>query len=242
MLISKKQLKNHVCSDDDSRRTLMFIRFDKKGAMSTDGKRAMLVPYPTQNPSMLRESVEEAAKAEFTNPVLIHKNDAAEIASGMKPISLPVHGKQIPLVAISSGGMNQSEYFVVQNNIDSDKRMAVKRSDPGNFPEVDNFFDIHEGDLTLRFTLKLLADLLNKMAAAAGPDQPFVEFRFSSDPLLPIQIATFGDERPGVRGCIMQCRTTEAVKYAGHNETSSGKAADGKRDGQDGQKEDGGEE
>lgn len=59
MIISKAQLENNVASKDDSRVALKHIVFCKEGAVSTDGKQLLVIPYPDKATDVYTTSADE---------------------------------------------------------------------------------------------------------------------------------------------------------------------------------------
>jgi len=212
MLISKKQLKNHVCSKDETREALRYICFTKDGAVSTDGKVLMVVPYPrwNENTRFASRDIKEKAEAEFTRPVMIHAKDAPNIAASMKTQDFIFYGKQQPLAAIlDEGGADEQQstrYTVAFNDPETYLTMKFVRPSITHFPNYQRYLEHRPDDIVLRFNTALLADLLRKMSAAASDDQAYVDLRIKpaeNGAVEPVQLATCGDGKPGVQAVIM---------------------------------------
>lgn len=222
MLISKKQLKNHVCSKDETRKALRYIHFTKDGAVSTDGKVLMVVPYPrwNENTRFASRDIKEKAEAELTRPVMIHAQDAPNIAASMKTQNFIFSGKQQPLAAIlDEGGADEQQstrYTVAFNDPETYLTMKFVRPSVTKFPNYQRFVEPRPNDVVLRFHTHLLATLLRKMSAAASDDQPYVEIRIpqpAENAVIDfVQLATYGDGKVGVRAAIMPVRNRDDKK------------------------------
>lgn len=218
MLISKKQLKHNVCSRDYSRPPLRCICFADDGAVSTDGKVLMVVPYPhrNENTRFANPKVKKAADAPPEHPVMVKANDAQAIAASMKDIRVSRFGKnghtQQAMAAITDDSQlpQLSKYTVVFNDEESIRNMLVAQATVGKFPNHKTYFDKRPNDLILRFEIRRLRDLLTKMIAADDPDNRFVDMRISptEDRIVrdPVQLFARGGTYAGVRAVIMPVR------------------------------------
>ncbi len=230
MLISKKQLVNHMCSTDDTRKALHCICFGAEGAYSTDGKCVLLVPYPHKdnNTYYASDAVQAAAEAEFVRPLLINRQDAKEVAAVAKNVDLPysgwrrtTHVKQQAMVAVldaePQAEAQQSAACTIHYIDDkADKSITVKRrfDGTGNFPDVAQFFKPAENCSKLVFDARLLEKLLRQIIAASVSEQKYVEFVIQQPNdrgriLEPAQINTRGNDEANshsVRAVLMPVR------------------------------------
>lgn len=84
MIISKEQLSCHVCSTDEERASINYISFEKDGAVSTNGKTILIVPYPNINDNDLFETAESIADAKYKlkeNENIMVRRDVAKHVS-----------------------------------------------------------------------------------------------------------------------------------------------------------------
>lgn len=79
MIISYNQLTTHVCGSSADRKKLLFVHFGKRGAVSTNERTIIVVPYPEQSDQSLAEVSDES-------PILVHRDQcklAARFAKSM---------------------------------------------------------------------------------------------------------------------------------------------------------------
>ena len=100
MLISKQQLACHVCSAYDDRKAIQSICFDENGAVSTDGKRILIVPYPVNANQDLFETEESKADAEEKKLALITQMEKELVTEGI------IRGKGFEDVVITTSNSN----------------------------------------------------------------------------------------------------------------------------------------
>lgn len=218
MLISKKQLKHNMCSKDYTNPVLRCICFTDDGAVSTDGKALMVVPYPHHNEDtrFANHDVKEAADTKPERPIMVNANDAQAIAASMKDIRVSRFGKngytQQAMAAIVDGSSlpQMSKYMVVFNDEESIRNMLITRATVGEFPNHKTYFDERPRDMILRFNIRVLRDLLTKMIAADDSGNNIVELHISpaEDRIVldPVQLVARGGTYAGVRAVLMPMR------------------------------------
>jgi len=181
MLISKQQLAFNVCGYDDTRKAIQSICFDEIGAISTDGKRILIVPYPVDAKQDLFETEEAKADAKFKlapgQKILVHEEQAKQIAAaffkgdGANP--------EVRFAAMEQKETGEKLISMVNPEQKIRKEFLLDESFDGGFPEYKHVLPKSETTLAVRISINLLLDLLSKMKKAQGDNtSEFVEFKF----------------------------------------------------------------
>ena len=118
MLISNEQLKFNVCGDNSE--SNMNICLDDYGAVSTDGKRIMIVPYPEDGNLDLFETEASKADAKYKlvpgERILVSAEQAKQISKAFCKGDSVVPG---------------AEFAAIEKNPDGTKSISMVNPDEG---------------------------------------------------------------------------------------------------------------
>lgn len=184
MLISKQQLACHVCGSDDTRKAIQSICFDQLGAVSTDGKRILIVPYPVNACQDLFETEEAKADAKFKlapgQQIFVHEEQAKQIAAAFFKGDGVIPGVRFAAMEQKESGEKLISMVNPEQKIR--KEFLLDESFDGGFLEYKLVIPKSETTLEISISLNLLLDLLTQMKKAQG-DNPaeFVEFKFHGE-------------------------------------------------------------
>lgn len=185
MLISKQQIKCHVASKDDSRKQICGICFTQDGAVSTNGRCLLVIPYPEINADDFFEVPEAEIDRKFKlkegEEIIITQEDAKHLEKNFfKAGELPI----IPLGAL--GKIDNEKAQVAMSNISLNKVFTFKPVD-GNYPDYKRVLPRSEPKYTIDFNITSFAEMLKIVAEALGDkDSKIVrfEFRGSASPVV----------------------------------------------------------
>jgi len=203
MLISKQQLACHVCGCDDTRKAIQSICFDQLGAVSTDGKRLLIVPYPVNANQDLFETEEAKADAKFKlspgQKILVHEEQAKQIAAAFFKGDGSDPGVRFAAMEQKESGEKLISMVNPEQKIR--KEFLLDESFDGGFPEYKQVIPKSETTLEISISLNLLLDLLNQMKKAQGDTiSEFVDFRFHGERGL-VEM-TLGEDEKAIRAYI----------------------------------------
>lgn len=203
MLINKQQIKCHVASKDDSRKELCGICFRKEGAVSTNGKCLLIIPYPEINANDFFEvpeaEIDRAFKLGENEEIIISQEDAKHLEKNFfKKGELPI----IPLGAM--GKIDNEKAQVVMSNISLNKVFTFKPVEDA-YPDYKKVLPQSKPEYVIDFNIEILSEML-KIAASAlnDADSKIVRFEFRG-PASPVVIKNSG----GLYGLAMPARTEE---------------------------------
>lgn len=184
MLISKQQLACNVCSHDDTRDTLQCICFDEQGAVSTDGKRILIVPYPVFQDLELFETEETKADAKFKldpgQKILIREEQAKQIAAAFFKGDGCIPGVRFAAMEQTPTGEKLISFVNPEQKIS--KEFLLDESFDGAFPNYRQVIPKSEITFEINVSINLLLDLLTQMKKAQGDQTAeFVKFRFHGE-------------------------------------------------------------
>lgn len=183
MLISKQQLACHVCSAYDDRKAIQSICFDENGAVSTDGKRILIVPYPVNANQDLFETEESKADAKFKlapgQKILVHNEQAKQIAAAFFKDDGCVPGVRFAAMEQKNG---EKLISMVNPEQKIHKEFLLDESFDGEFPEYRRMIPKSDPTLQISFSVNLLLDLLQNMKRAQGDKKSeYVRFKFHGE-------------------------------------------------------------
>jgi len=177
MLINKQQIKCHVASKDETRKEICGICFRKEGAVSTNGRCLLVVPYPEIDSDDFFEIPEAKIDNEFklgeNEEIIISQDDAKQLEKNFfKPGELPI----IPLGAI--GRVDDEKAQVAMSNISFNKVFTFKPIE-GEYPDYQKVMPQSKPQYTLSFDITSFSEMLKIAAEALGEnDSKVVEFEF----------------------------------------------------------------
>ena len=183
MLISKQQLACRVCGNDE-REALQSICFDQRGAVSTDGKRILIVPYPVNANQDLFETEEAKADAKFKlapgQKILVHEEQAKQIAAAFFKGDGSDPG--VRFAAMEQKETGEKLISMVNPEQKIRKEFLLDESFDGGFPNYLCVIPKSEVTLEINVSLNLLLDLLTQMKKARGDSAAeFVNIKFHGE-------------------------------------------------------------
>jgi len=209
MIISKEQLQFHVCSGDSSRPEICKICFDKSGAISTDGKRLLVVPYPKLPDDELFESEQTKADAKYEIPdgerACISSENSRHVASNFFKYSEVKNPDQT--FAAMEKCENESVKISLTNG-DLHKEFLIDASSQ-TFPEYSQIIPRSEPTFETMFDTSLLIDLLRKIKGADAGNSKYVKIRFHGEAGLAELVTVSESDHEPIRAFIMPVRNNE---------------------------------
>ena len=200
MLITKQQFAQNVCSDP-SRPELNRIRFDQIGAVSCDGKRILIVPYPVIEEDLF-ETEETAADAKYKlqggEAIYIKEEQAKQIANAFFKPSDGVSGCFRYAVMEQKDGKRLISLVNPEQKIR--KEFVLEEDFDLVYPDYYHLLPKSDATLEIYFDLGRLIDLLSKVRKAADTFEEAVRFRFHGEKGL-LEIL-YGDPGKEVRAFI----------------------------------------
>ena len=203
MLINKQQIKCHVASKDETRKEICGICFRKEGAISTNGRCLLVVPYPEIDSDDFFEvpeaEIDNNFKLENDDEIIINQEDAKHLEKNFfKPGELPF----IPLGAMGRVGDEKAQ--VVMSNTSFDKIFTFKPID-GKYPDYQKVMPQSKPQYVLNFDINSFSELLKIAAEALGESDSRIvtfEFRGAASPVV-LKGAR------GLYGLAMPCRVED---------------------------------
>lgn len=202
MLISKEQLKFNVCGTEDNNNNICLDEF---GAVSTDGKRLMIVPYPKDCDLELFEDEVTRADAKY------------KLAPGERILISAEQAKQISNAFCKGDSIIPGvEFAAIEKNPDGTKSISMVNPDEGiqkeflvaekfdNFPNYRIVIPASEPTAEFVFTTSLLVDFLTKMQKAGKEYSDCLRIKFHG----PHGVAEFihGNIEENIKGYMVPCR------------------------------------
>lgn len=203
MLISKEQLKFNVCGDDENK---TFICLDDKGAVSTDGKRIMIVPYPEDGNLDLFETEVTRADAKYSlglgERILVSAEQAKQISNAFCKGDGAIPGVQFAAIEKNPDGTKSISMVNPDEGIQKEFLLAEKFDDFPNYKMVIPSDD--KLSFEIIFITSLLVDLLTKMQKAGKDFTDCLRVKFHGQH----GVVEFihGDIEENIKGYIMPCR------------------------------------
>lgn len=200
MLITKQQFAQNVCSDP-ARPELNRIRFDQIGAVSCDGKRILIVPYPVIEEDLF-ETEETAADAKYKlqggEAIYIKEEQAKQIANAFFKPSDGVDGCFRYAVMEQKDGKRLISLVNPEQKIR--KEFILEEDFDLVYPDYYQILPKSPATMEVYFDLGILIDLLSKVRKAADTSEKAVRFRFHGEKGL-LEIL-YGDSGREVRAYI----------------------------------------
>ena len=208
MLISKEQCKNHVADQSDDREVIGKISFEKSGAVSTDGKRVLIVPYPVYSDNDLFETEESKADSKYK----LKKNEAILIdADTAKHLSVNFFKEKEQTNHVGRLAAIDVKKDIVLISMVSDtigKEFEIKKSGQ-KFPDWRTIIPKSKVTGTTLFGIDLLLDTLKKIKSSITDDATNIEFRFHGD-IGVVELTTVGNcQHKEIKALIMPMRDKE---------------------------------
>ena len=184
MLISKQQLACNVCSHDGVHDALQAICFDELGAVSSDAKRLLIVPYPVCPDTELFETEEIKADAKFKldpgQKILVREEQAKQIAAAFFKGDGCIPGVRFAAMEKKVTGEKLISFVNPEQKIQ--KEFLLDESFEGAFPDYRQIIPKSEVTLEINVSLNLLLDLLTQMKKAQGDSAAeFVNIKFHGE-------------------------------------------------------------
>lgn len=168
MIISKEQLKCTVCSDAD-RPELNAVCFTTKGAISTDGKRILIVPYPKAKDDGLFDSFEVTSDSSYQlkgyETILITADNAAHIASSFFK-KTEVEDPDMTLALIDKNNEHNKTTISITNG-DLRKEFSFEINDH-KFPKIEHVLPVSPVTFEVTFLAEIFIDLLKNIKNSSG--------------------------------------------------------------------------
>lgn len=208
MLISQEQCKFNVADKEDIREAIGKICFEKEGAVSTDGKRILVVPYPVYDDNDLFETEESKADAKYklkeNESILIDADTAKHLAINFfKEKEQENHVGRLAAVEVKDHDVCISMVSDIVN-----KEFKAHKSEQ-DFPNWKQIIPKSETTGLTAFDIDLLIDTLKKIKGASRGYSNMVEFRFRGD-INVVEISTNSSENGDViRAYVMPMRDRE---------------------------------
>lgn len=209
MIISKRQLTCHAANVYDGRPELSYILFTRAGAVSTDGKCILRVPYPKPSEGQKNEcfgtgQVREMADAELPEGgILVHAADAKLMESMIRKQQIAASEPNRLLDTVEYAAMNGSQEGALKEasiacfDHGISRQITLGRALSRDFPLYERVIPPALGKVTMMVNAKALASLLSKIVKAAGESNVSVELRFDvkgNRVFDPVQMFTLGKD------------------------------------------------